>query len=139
MVDEREEEAKEHLGEAQDDGHLHFDRVHELQLVQRVRPDGVEPEPVGVLELVRPVRVETDLLELDAVDRRIYRLFTARKRTTLTSAMTSLLHMTSPRYLCSKRYLYNVQVINRSNRTYEIERQLQPGGNILSDLENTSL
>ena len=51
VVDEREEEAKEHLGEAQDDGHLHFDGVNKLELVHGVRPDGVEPEPVGLLEV----------------------------------------------------------------------------------------
>ena len=79
VVNEREEEPKEHLGEAQDDGHLHFDRVHELELVQGVRPDGVDPEPIGVLELVSFVRIETDLLELHALDQRTYRLFTARK------------------------------------------------------------
>ena len=83
MVNEPEEEAKEHLGETQDDGHLHFDRVHELELVQGVRPNGVEPEPIGVLELVRFVRIETDLLELHAFDRRIDRLVSARKWGTL--------------------------------------------------------
>lgn len=48
MVDEREAEPEEHLGEAEDDGHLHFDGVHELQLVAGVRPNRVDSEPVGV-------------------------------------------------------------------------------------------